>query len=152
MASPSKICKGCGILKSINDFYVHSEMKEGYLNFCKECVKERVSNRWYKNAGVLREKERLRYQRRKESPLFKKKRNDYLRKWRTKESTRAYNITHRKLRKLKPNKCEMCGKKSKLLHAHHDDYFYPFNVKWCCPVCHRKIHNKKQERRSVYAF
>jgi uncharacterized protein (DUF983 family) len=37
-----------------------------------------------------------------------------------------------------PN-CEECGNDVKL-HAHHEDYTNPFEVKWLCRPCHRAIH------------
>ena len=38
-----KTCKQCNIEKDLNNFYVHKEMLDGYLNKCKECVKERIA-------------------------------------------------------------------------------------------------------------
>ena len=38
-----------------------------------------------------------------------------------------------------PETCEECGKMV-YLHAHHEDYSDPYNVKWVCRPCHRKIH------------
>jgi hypothetical protein len=41
---------------------------------------------------------------------------------------------------IKPVRCEDCkGKVKKLeLHAHHDDYHKPLQVRWLCVACHRR--------------
>jgi hypothetical protein len=40
---------------------------------------------------------------------------------------------------IKPEKCEIC-KKSKILIAHHPDYFHPSEIKWICKSYHGYIH------------
>ena len=40
-----KICRKCGALKNIEEYYVHKKMLDGYLNICKTCTKERISIR-----------------------------------------------------------------------------------------------------------
>ena len=37
-------------------------------------------------------------------------------------------------------KCERCGTTDKKLHAHHDDYTKPLQVRWLCISCHRFHH------------
>jgi hypothetical protein len=34
--------------------------------------------------------------------------------------------------------CEVCGKEA--VHAHHDDYSRPLDVKWLCPFHHKERH------------
>lgn len=36
--------------------------------------------------------------------------------------------------------CEVCG--ALKVHAHHDDYSKPLDVRWLCPPCHRSHHDK----------
>lgn len=43
---------------------------------------------------------------------------------------------------LRPCNCSKCGRIAKL-HAHHEDYDRPFDIKWLCNSCHRKIHSNK---------
>jgi hypothetical protein len=41
--------------------------------------------------------------------------------------------------------CENCGKKpgdKSLIHAHHDDYSKPLDVRWLCASCHKRHHVK----------
>lgn len=45
----------------------------------------------------------------------------------------------RKTNRLIPKPCEGCGA-AKGVHAHHDDYSKPLEVKWLCGSCHRKHH------------
>lgn len=42
-----KACKDCGQVKSLDEFYRLSEMKDGHLNFCKECKKAYQRGRPY---------------------------------------------------------------------------------------------------------
>jgi hypothetical protein len=142
--------------KNINDFYKHSEMGDGYLSFCKTCVKTRVHNHYEDNLIVMREKERQRYQRRKKDPLFIETKKKYFLNYVKRTGLNAQTIKglHEKLKKLIPNNCEMCNiEQSKVyaLHGHHSDYKKPLEVIWVCPACHSKIHRDlKNKTRSEF--
>lgn len=41
----TKFCKKCGTEKELHFFYSHSQMKDGKLNICIECTKNRISER-----------------------------------------------------------------------------------------------------------
>jgi len=135
----SKICRGCGVKKPIDDYYKHSGMLDGYLNFCKMCVRKKVSARWYKHAAVLRKKEKERHQKRITNPEEKKRRLKYQQGYRTPKTNKAHRIAQRYLER--PNHCELCGKECKP-EAHHPNYDEPSRVLWCCTVCHRQLHLK----------
>ena len=138
-----KVCKNCGILKQEEEFYVHSEMASGRLNRCKECVKKRVRKYVRENADLLSEREKKRYQRRRRDPMFRQKRADYLRQWRTPETMRAHNATARKLKDSKPENCERCKVRPAEM-AHHPDYSKPNKVEWICFRCHCRLHENLQ--------
>ncbi len=53
-------------------------------------------------------------------------------------------------RLTKPDSCEQCGCKPKHLHGHHDDYAKPLEVRWLCPVCHKKWHNENGEGANAF--
>jgi ribosomal protein S27AE len=49
-----------------------------------------------------------------------------------------YAITQGKLKRMP---CEVCGELK--VHAHHDDYSMPLNVRWLCRKHHRELHGGK---------
>ena len=57
-----KKCIACGIEKDLSEYYKHSEMKDGHLNKCKECVKKYAVKYGYKTRSTEEglEKERQR--------------------------------------------------------------------------------------------
>lgn len=58
------------------------------------------------------------------------------------DRVRARKLFHNAKRHGKitpPDRCQRCGKKSKL-HAHHKDYSKPLDVEWYCRPCHRHLH------------
>jgi len=132
-----KICFKCNKIKSLNDFYIHSKMKDGHLGKCKECAKKDAHELWIKDLEQNREKERDRFQRRKKNEKnFYKKRNEYDKKWRTPDKTKASNEVQRKL--INPRICSLCGS-IRSIEGHHMDYSKPLEVIWCCSVCHHKF-------------
>lgn len=50
-----------------------------------------------------------------------------------------YNWVHRG--KMKPQPCEVCGKKAM---AHHDYYSKPLEVRWLCSTHHQEADKKKE--------
>lgn len=45
--------------------------------------------------------------------------------------------------KLKSQSCEVCG--SGTVHAHHEDYSKPLEVRWLCPAHHAATHVESRE-------
>ncbi len=133
-----KKCFKCGEIKNSNEFYVHKEMKDGYLGKCKECAKKDVRQLWIVNINEKREKERERYKRRKlnKEYLSKKLKRDTLWKKRNPGCNIAHNEVHRKL--INPGICSLCGS-VKFVQGHHMDYSKPLEVIWCCAPCHHKF-------------
>jgi len=113
-----------------------------------------------------RERNRVRQAKKRNNPEYRKKHADYYRKWYAKYGRkRAKNyqevinlwgklnpqsaqISHLvqyaiKTGKIKkPNICETCKEKRKLV-AHHEDYDFPFKINWLCYSCHKNLHNNK---------
>ncbi len=140
-----KICRQCGIEKPFGEYYVHPQMADGHLNKCKGCVKIRITKHRGENVDKIRKYDRLRGRtdERKERVSrdrykYKDKKYEYNRKHREKypEKYTARNRLHAAVRdgRLEKQPCESCGNEK--VHAHHDDYSKPLNVRWLCAVCH----------------
>jgi len=135
-----KKCFKCGKIKDSNKFYIHKEMKDGHLGKCKECAKKDVHENYQIDIEVKREKERLRYQKRKLNKEHMNKKNKNNSIWRKKNGRmRAHNQVHRKLEN--PHVCSLCGS-IRTIGGHHMDYLKPLEVIWCCAVCHYKFRKR----------
>jgi hypothetical protein len=119
----SKVCIKCAKHKPDSEFYAGR-------NDCKPC--KRAANAVYRN-GRGKERERLRrYKYIEQNP---KKRWAHLQ---VHNALRTGNLT-------RPNKCKSCNKQTHKLHAHHDDYDRPLNVRWLCHYCHMRWHGQHGE-------
>lgn len=131
-----KICKECGHLKPLAQFYAHPYMQDGRLNSCKLC--RRLYQRARAAAGYAAIIDRRRYEnnpRRREALRIKSER------W-TKnnpEKRRAQAAVGNAIRagRLVRLPCEVCGRWA---NAHHDDYARPLDVRWLCPRHHALWH------------
>jgi len=149
-----KKCFKCNKIKPLSDFYKHPQMSDGYLNKCKECTKKDTNEYRNNNIEKCREydRERGHLEYRKEAnrkrPVDKNKRREYIRNYRKKypKKTRAVRILNYNLRKgyIKKLPCEICG--CLKVHAHHDDYNFPLNVRWLCIKHHSELHTKINEK------
>lgn len=67
----------------------------------------------------------------------------------TKRQKRAVLLVAKAVKRgrLIPQPCEVCGFSGfcsdgrRAVHAHHDNYDEPLNVRWLCKTCHDKLHN-----------
>ena len=64
----------------------------------------------------------------------------------TKQAIRARNTLWNEIfsgRVRRERTCENCGfapRDNSLIHAHHDDYSKPLDVRWLCGSCHKRHH------------
>lgn len=86
---------------------------------------------WYKKNGRKRSKDYIEYTR-----LWRRKNPEAVKAQQL--ATLAVSIGFLK----KPQKCESCKKKRKLL-KHHEDYLRPLEVTWLCYSCHAKLNYNK---------
>jgi hypothetical protein len=138
----TKECRECGKEKEIDEYYVNLEMKDGHLNKCKECVKERIRRYREKNEERIREVDKSAYENKKKKPDYHAKETARRKKWRTAEKLKAHNVVAKFLKKNRPVLCEMC-ETNKAEQAHHPDYSNPFRIVWACPRCHVRLHLKR---------
>jgi hypothetical protein len=134
-----KICRECGKTKILDDFYRHSEMADGHLNICKECVKAKVRQHRENNIERIRAYDRLRGFHGGGKGASKNKKE-----WieRNSEKRKAHMMVDSALKSgaiTRSDQCEICGNKKRLF-AHHTDYSEPLIVVWLCDKCHKDVH------------
>jgi hypothetical protein len=148
-----KVCLACNTKKPLDEYYLHKQMLDGYLNKCKECVKSRVHTYRINNLAAV-----TAYDKKRDSlPHRIKIKQKYLKtdsgkKAKAKASLNykkrypmkyaAHIITANAIRsgKLLPVKnCSECNSTNKI-EGHHDDYTKPLNIKWLCELCHKEWH------------
>jgi len=138
----SKTCFKCNIHQSLSEFYKHKMMADGRLNKCKTCTKHDAATHRAENIEHYRAYDRARGNRQ-----GKGYRDSYVARYPNKY--KAHTMTGNAIRdkKLFKKPCCACGSE-KNIHAHHDDYLEPLNVRWLCAACHSQWHAKNGEAKN----
>jgi hypothetical protein len=136
-----KVCFKCGEFKLILEFYKHSAMGDGYLNKCKSCTRsDTIKNRLDK-IDYYREydRDRAALPHRVEASV----KNTRVARGRNPLYGIAHIAVRREVRRgnLMKQPCEKCGS-NEWIHAHHDDYTKPLDVKWLCAAHHKERHKE----------
>jgi ribosomal protein S27AE len=153
-----KICKKCGAEKPLTEYYKHKGFADGHLNKCKDCAKSDARKNRDDKLEYYREYDRMRHRDdperrayshaqsaawRKENP---ERHGELVRSWqeRNPEKRSAHIKVGNAIKsgKLIKGLCEVCG--SSKVHAHHDDYSRPLDVRWLCPEHHSLEHSKRE--------
>ncbi len=149
----TKICRNCGIAKTLDEFYKHPAMPDGYLNQCKQC---KISYAHvYRNMhidairaydryrGALPHRKEKRYQ---YAITHKDKIRGIQSKWarENKHKKQAHWKVARLIQsgKILRQPCEVCGNVNS--QAHHEDYTQPQDIMWLCPRHHAIRHKEKR--------
>ena len=158
-----KVCKDCGELKELGQFYKHKQMADGHLNSCKDCVKARVTNhrgenleriqKYDRNRPNSKERvakcgEKAKVLRESGDEVFLEKERNRIKTYRRENEPnyKAHNAVSNALRDgklFKPAKCEACGDQLEL-QGHHWSYEEDnwLDVLWLCAECHGKEHKR----------
>ena len=166
-----KKCFKCGAEKGLSDFYKHPKMKDGRVGKCKECNKaDVIANRldkvdYYREYDKRRSHDPKRILARggrldgrlhshvpKDHPAYAKIGSSDSRINRIREpkkhKARAKVSYAIRTKQLFRGSCEVC-KTEKNIHAHHDDYAKPLNVRWLCAEHHKKWHTENGDGLNV---
>ena len=148
-----KVCRECKIEKPFFDFYKHSEMTDGYINKCIECVKLRIKKYREENLEKIKAYDKMRAN----QSHRVKARKEYAKTERGKEAKKRglknyqeryplryaariiVNNAIRDKRLEKKFECSIC-KSTEKIQGHHDDYTKPLEVRWLCQKCHSNWH------------
>ena len=129
-------CARCKKIKDSSEFWKNSSRENGLNYCCKECLREYRQ----KNIEAYRETDKIgkRKYRKKHPELWIVNNKKYRKP--------AHDLVWRAVKdgKLKRKNCEIkdCGKRK--VHAHHDDYSKPLEVRWLCPAHHKQLHRDKR--------
>lgn len=152
-----KTCFKCGEVKPLSDFYKHKKMADGHLGKCKECTKNDVRGNRAKNIDHYNQYEKHRYRNDPRKILALK---TYAKSEKGKAAIAAAGRRYRERNPIKRGAhimtgnairdgrltkmpCEVCG--CEKVHAHHDDYARPLDVRWLCALHHTQWHAEHGE-------
>lgn len=144
-------CKKCGIEKPIEEFYANDKS-------CKCCRRAMVKANREANADYYRDYDKKRF---KSDPRVSERHKKYQqteagkaaserakKKWKEQNPVKraVHVITGNAIRNgaLIKSGCEVCGTLSNV-HAHHDDYGKPLEVRWLCAAHHKQWHEENGE-------
>tara|TARA_R110000803_G_C11758237_1_gene293552 strand:- start:45 stop:473 length:429 start_codon:yes stop_codon:yes gene_type:complete len=136
---PDKTCFKCGVEKPLTEFHKHPQMKDGRVNKCKICNNKDVRENRAVNVEYYREYDRARGNRQTDEA-----RKKYALAYPI--ANKARNMVSNAVRdkRLFREPCEVCNTEISV-HAHHDDYSKPLNVRWLCAVHHFEWHSENGE-------
>ena len=148
----AKRCRTCEVVKPIDDFYACKSTLDGHLGACKACTCAKVRAVRTANVDAYRTRDRdrrktpearaaqkTRAQTEKGKAAAARRSRAHLERYPERHAAR--DKVHKALKsgRLVENPCEKCGSAEKI-HAHHDDYDKPLDVRWLCQKCHYKEH------------
>jgi len=136
-----KHCNSCETDKDESEFGNRKASLDGLAAKCRTCQKVYDKAR---AKDPAREEARRIYQQTDEGKLLSNKAKANYRK-RNPNKYRAHNLVNSAIRRgsLFKEPCEKCGYNE--VHAHHDDYSKPLNIRWLCNTHHRSWHAENGE-------
>jgi hypothetical protein len=137
-----KHCNSCDRNLFNSEFGIRAASKDGLASKCKLCQKiydkHRANDDHRKMAREI-------YAQTEEGKIAGNKAKAAYRK-RNPIKQRAHEVVSYAIRKghLFKKPCEVCGTEESI-HAHHDDYLEPLNVRWLCCAHHKQWHRDNGE-------
>ena len=140
-----KACFKCGRLLPLSAFYAHPKMADGHLGKCADCTKRDVSKNRRRKQKHYSEYEMHRARLPHRRALTRRVCAEWAARLpfaRPAHSRVARAVLSGRIEK---QPCEVCGTRV-AVHAHHDDYTKPLDVRWLCARHHKEAHVCMQDR------
>lgn len=134
-----KRCKKCEQTKDISEFYKHIKMTDGYLSFCKTCVKARMKA--YSKTERCKENGRLWRKTDKGKASIQREGKRHSQKYPTRRKARHKISNAIRDKRLFRKPCEVCSSTFNV-EGHHPDYKEPLKVVWLCSKHHKELHKQ----------
>ena len=142
-APPLKRCPHCGIQKPTTAFHIDRYRASGLANWCKPCrrARSRKAHLQERHADPEHAAQACRDYRAAHPEASRQADHRSYRKKVANGAAQAKRKVRDALRSgmIERCPCEGCGATSNL-HAHHDDYSKPLEVRWLCRTCHGRHH------------
>jgi hypothetical protein len=141
-----KYCNSCETEKESDKFGKRAASKDGLCAKCKTCQK--VYDKARAGDEGREEARRIYAQTEQGKEASNRAKAEYRK--RNPVKSKATAIVGRAVRsgKLFSEPCSECGCNENI-HAHHDDYSKPLNVRWLCAACHRQWHKANGEGKNA---
>lgn len=146
-------CMACGITKPLVEFYRNRSKASGYHAHCKDCmkraVKEHQASVWGRELKRIRDRRYREEQRPWASAEHDRKRYANGRVLTPPDAAKlkARRFVHELIRLGKvtrPTGCQQCGRRHKMIEAHHPCYDMPDIFIFLCRPCHGRQHRVTQ--------
>lgn len=144
-----KRCSKCSEVKPLSFFTRDNSRNPPCRHLCKVCESA------YETSDE-RKLQRNNYNKsRRDHPIAREREKRHAVAYRTRypEKEMAKQAVRRAVARgalMVPDSCEICGSKpgynrigGRLLHAHHEDYSRPLEIRWVCISCHAAEHSDR---------
>jgi len=140
-----KLCRTCNIEREDSEFHKRKASKDGLAAKCKPCQKA------YDDAR-LKDPKRMEMRRQyQKTEKGKAAHSRACKNWVDKNQVKraAHILVGNRIRSgdLIKHPCEVCGARE--VHAHHDDYAKPLEVRWLCDEHHNEWHRINGEGKNA---
>lgn len=146
----TKTCKGCGLVKPLEDFWWSLRSQDGRAGKCKNCDRKHGPGRrhkvtrhttpthlpegdpWANFCAVAK----------RASPRIYARKTPWTKEWAKQHARQKLNQAARAGEIIPPESCMGCGRHfSKCRRTAHHLSYDPFDVEWLCPKCHAARHS-----------
>lgn len=132
-----KHCKSCNSTKDNSEFHKRAASADGLSVKCKSCQSDYDKARANQPKRIMARREYARSQAGIAATTRAKK------AWESRNAVKrkAHVMVGNAIRdgRIEKQPCEVCGETT--VHAHHDDYAKPLDVRWLCNTHHNEWHN-----------
>lgn len=144
-----RACRRCALILPIDAFYNDKRSADGRASICRDCLSAKRRRNRVARLDHYRARERARLARDRAIRRARRKQRElatgYNRKGRrppedpikARARRLAWNAIQRGILVRLP--CEVCGD-LRGIHAHHEDYSRPLDVRWLCQLHHLRHH------------
>lgn len=137
-------CRGCKIIKDLNEFCKNRTKTLGYDYLCKSCHSKQEKIRRQSNPDKYREINRQSTKRNswKWKEMWSRYQKRYCKLYPRRHRANAILNYYVKTKSIKrPNICFNCNRSGKI-EGHHCDYEKPLEIIWLCGICHKQTHRR----------